>query len=132
MEIESMFDIPEEERAKLAVVIDEMIADMDVRSEEFMRDLDAQRDRLNAISDQLTPAEVERRDLANGISQMSVDFALVPHQFLKNNRDALLRNGPDLIYLIAQMVMNSQIAVGEAVNEYQRGIQDALDSDDNP
>jgi hypothetical protein len=132
MEIESMFDIPEEERTKLAAVIDEMIADMDTRSDEFMKALDAQRDRLNALSDQLTPAEMERRDLANGISQMSVEFALVPHQFLKANRDALLRNGPDLVYLIVNMVMNSQAAVGAAVDEYQRDIQDALNSDDTP
>lgn len=129
MTTESMFDIPQEDRAKLEATVDEMIADMDTRSEEFMKELDQTRDALNAISDQLTPAEIERRDLANGLSQMSVEFALVPHLFLKQNRDALLRNGPDLIVLIANMVANSQAGLAAAVLEYQGGIQDALDSE---
>lgn len=122
----SMFEIPEEDMQKLTTMLDEMIADMEERADLFLKQVDKERDSLNAVEEQLTPEEVERRDLATGLSQMSADFALVPLRFLKTNRDALLRNGPDMIYLVVDMVMNSQEGVQAAVQEYQAQVNAAL------
>lgn len=128
MTTESMFDLPPEELAHVTMMLDGMIADMEARTDEFLKEVDVARDTLNAVAGELTPAEIERRDLTTALGQMSAEYALVPLKFMKNNREALLRNGPDLIFLIRDIVVSGQEATAEAVEEYQRNVQQALDS----
>lgn len=128
----SMFDVPQQMRDDLASMVDRMIGDMEERANDFLKQIDEQRDTLNMVADQLTPAELERRDLVNGLGQMSADYALVPLKFVKTNREALLRNGPDLIYLIVDIVMGCQEAVKTAVEQYEKGVDDASRAMDKP
>ena len=129
-ETESMFDLPPEELAHVTQMLDGMIADMEARTDEFLQEVDTARDALNAVAGNMTAAEVERRDLTTALGQMSAEYALVPLKFMKVNREALLRNGPDLIFLIRDIVVGGQEAVARAVEEYQENVQQALDSKD--
>lgn len=127
---ESMFDLPEEEKKHVVELIDTMIADMQARADEFLTEVDEARDQINAVADQLSPAEVERRDLVTGVGQMSAEYALVPLRFLKQHREALLRNGPDLIFLLRDIIVNGQEGTRAAVETYQANIDAAARAQD--
>lgn len=126
---QSMFSMPEDIRAELEEHLDALTVATTQRADEFLRTVDEERDRTNSAQETLTDAEIERRDLVNAISQLSADMALLPVKFLETNREALLRNGPDLIFLVADMLSMSAEGMQRAVMTYQGNVYSALNRD---